>query len=64
MTISPSQVGEGSQAEIAMLRDRLDAHLAIVNAGDEGIRRRDLKHGVDRVLKVSGERFDDDGRGT
>src|ERR1700722_19873120 len=37
------EIGEGAKAEIAMLQDRLDTDLSVINACDEGAGDRDLE---------------------
>ncbi len=57
------EIGEGAKAEIAMLQDRLDTDLFVIDARDQGTGDRDLEQRVNRdaeVLRQGGR--DDRGR--
>src|ERR1700737_658923 len=57
------EIGEGAKAEIAMLQDRFDTDLSVIDARDQGSRGRDLEQGVNRYAEILGQGCRDDRRG-
>jgi hypothetical protein len=49
------EIGEGTEPEIAMLQDRLDADHSVIDARDQGTGGRDLKQRVNRHAEVLGQ---------